>query len=59
MPSTNPADKWLEDEHHPLRPVLEGIIRDDISVDQFLAELWFEGYKISPIEEKDIDRHTH
>lgn len=56
--NTDANQKWLKADH-ALRPVLEGIIHEDVSVDQFLSELWLQGYKITPIEEKDNDRHTH
>ena len=58
MASTNTHEKWLKDEH-PIRAALEGIIHEDISVDQFLAELWLHGYKIAAIEEKDYERTEH
>lgn len=46
------STKWLKDDH-ALRPILEGILRDDISADEFLSELWLKGYKIMALEEKD------
>ncbi len=58
MSSTHTNEKWLREDHH-LRPALEGIIRDDISIDQFLSELWLHGYKIVALEEKDNDRTDH
>jgi hypothetical protein len=51
-------EKWIKPDH-PLVTALEGIIHDDISVDQFLAELWLHGYKISAVEEKDHERTEH
>jgi hypothetical protein len=58
MARTNTDEKWLKPDH-PLRTALEGMIHEDISVDQFLGELWLEGYKIATIEEKDYERHDH
>lgn len=58
MASINADSKWLKPEH-PLRPALERIIHEDISVDQFLSELWLKGYKIVALEGKDNERHDH
>ena len=58
MATPSETEEWLKPDH-PLRTALEGIIHEDISVDQFLGELWLHGYKIAAIEEKDYDRTEH
>ena len=58
MARASEHEKWIKPDH-PLVTALEGIIHEDISVDQFLSELWLKGYKIVALEGKDNDRADH